>query len=110
MRNEQDRRNIFFLGRVHEPDSDNYFIFFTILLFQFHIWEQKLRKKIPSFNTLNLSFRESVLQLLRGNSHARKEISKSNFILCRKLNHGAAPDYGHQPSRDAAALPRGGNE
>jgi hypothetical protein len=106
--NEQERKNIFFLGRVHEPDSDNYFISFTILLFQFHIWEQKLRKKLPSFHTLNMNLRESVNQLLRGNSLARREISKSNFILCRKLNYGAVD--GNQPDRNAAALPPGGDE
>ncbi len=52
VRNEQDRRNIFFLGRVHEPDSDNFFISISILLFQYLVWEQKLRKKTSSFHTL----------------------------------------------------------
>jgi hypothetical protein len=45
LRDEQDRKNILFLGRVHEPNSDNYFIALTVLIFQHVIWEQKLKKK-----------------------------------------------------------------
>jgi hypothetical protein len=41
LRNEQERKNFFFLGRVLEPDGDNYFITMTILTFQSVLWEQK---------------------------------------------------------------------
>ncbi len=89
LRDELDRKTIFFLGRVHEPDSDNYFISFTIILFQYHVWELRLKKRTPSYHSIKKEFEETIRQLLRGNSHARKEVLKTNFILCRKLRHGA---------------------
>jgi hypothetical protein len=110
LRDELDRKTIFFLGRVHEPDSDNYFINFCILLFQYLIWEQKLKKRRPSYHSIKLDFEETVRRLLRGNSQARKESLKTNFILCRKLRYGADQGAGHQPARDDAVLPRGGHE
>ncbi len=52
VRDELDRKTIFFLGRVHEPDNDNFFIGFTILLFQYHIWELRLKKRAPSYHSI----------------------------------------------------------
>jgi hypothetical protein len=109
VRDELDRKTIFFLGRVHEPDNDNLFIGFTILLFQYHIWELRLKKRAPSYHSIKQDFEVTVRNLLRGNSLARKEILKTNFILCRKLRNGEEHRPGFQPVR-AAALPRGGNE
>jgi hypothetical protein len=109
VRDELDRKTIFFLGRVHEPDSDNFFIGFTILLFQYHIWELRLKKRAPSYHSIKQELEVTVRNLLRGNSLARKEILKTNFILCRKLRNGEEHRPGFQPVR-AAALPRGGNE
>jgi hypothetical protein len=110
LRNDQERKNFFFLGRVLEPDGDNYFITMTILIFQFVVWEQKLRKKVPSFQSINLEFREHIKNLLRGNALARKDSIKSNFILCRKLRHGAVQELGEREEGAAAPLPRGGDD
>jgi hypothetical protein len=110
LRDEQDRRNILFLGRVHEPDTDNYFIMITILLFQYVIWEQKLKKKAPSYQSINLEFREHVRQLLRCNARARKHNGKSNFCLCRKFGNGEWRHLGHQQDGAARPLPQGGDE
>ncbi len=96
LRDEQDRKNLFFLGRVLESESDNYFIAMTVLIFQYVVWEQKLRKKIPSYQSINLEFREHIRNLLRGNARARRESTKTNFILCRILRHGAVRGLGDQ--------------
>jgi hypothetical protein len=109
VRDELDRKTIFFLGRVHEPDNDNLFICFTILLFQYLIWELRLKKRVPSYHSIKQDLLVTVKNLLRGNSLARKEILKTNFILCRKLRNGEEQRPGFQPIR-AAALPPGGNE
>jgi hypothetical protein len=87
-RNDQERRNFFFLGIVHGTDTDNYFIFAAVLLFQYCIWEARLKKKIHSYNTLELLFREIIYSFLRTNSLARKSKAKSNFKLCRTLCNG----------------------
>jgi hypothetical protein len=105
----QDRKTILLLGRVHEPDSDNFFIGITILIFQYVIWEQKLKKKIPSYQSIKNQFIEHIKKLWWGNTRARKESSKSNFLLCRTLGNGERRQ-GHQPDGAAAPLPPGGDE
>jgi hypothetical protein len=85
LRDDQERKNFFFLGRVHEPDIDCFFIMMTVLVFQFVVWEQKLRKKCPSYRSIKIEFQEHMGRFLTGNSRARKDVLKSNFILCRKF-------------------------
>jgi hypothetical protein len=105
----QDRKSTLFLGRVHEPDSDNFFIAITILIFQYVIWEQKLKKKTPSYQSIKNQFLEHIKKLWWGNTRARKESSKSNFLLCSILGYGERR-HGHQPDGAAAPLPPGGDE
>jgi hypothetical protein len=87
-RDDRERREFFFLGRVHDTDGDNFFIYASVLIFQYCIWESKLKKKIHSYNTLELLFREIIYNFLRTNSLARKSKAKSNFKLCRTLCNG----------------------
>jgi hypothetical protein len=87
-RNDQERREFFFLGIVHGTDTDNFFIYAAVLIFQYCVWEAKLKKKIHSYNTLELLFREIIYNFLRINSLARKSKAKSNFKLCRTLCNG----------------------
>jgi hypothetical protein len=110
LRDEQERKNFFFLGKVHEPDNDSYFIIMTVLILQFVVWEQKLRKKIPNYHAIKTDFLEHMRRLLIGSSRARKEVVKSNFILCRKFGNGAVRGQGHQQDGAAPPLPRGGDE
>ncbi len=104
-----DRKTTLFLGRVHEPDSDNYFIALTVLIFQYVIWEQKFKKKTPSYQSIKIQFLEHIKKLWWGNTRARKESSKTNFLLCRKLGNGEGR-LGHQQDGAAAPLPPGGDE
>jgi hypothetical protein len=100
IRDAQGRSDFFFLGRVHEPRNDNYFVTLCIFIFQYTIWDARLRKKIPSFNSLNLLFKEITRALLRTNSLARKSKTKTNFIMFRNLDDGdgaEGPVPGHGP-------------
>jgi hypothetical protein len=91
---------LFFLGRVHEPNVDNFFVSISVFIFQYTIWDARLRKKIPSFNTLNILFKETVRSLLRTNSLAKKSKQKINFLMFRNLDDGDGPEGpvpGHGP-------------
>jgi hypothetical protein len=79
--NDQERREFFFLGKVRGTDGDNFFIYAAVLIFQYCVWESKLKKKIHSYNTLELLFKEIIYNFLRSNSLARKSEAKSNFKL-----------------------------
>ncbi len=45
IRDEQDRTNLFFLGRVHEPYTDNHFIILCIFIFQYTIGKPDLKNE-----------------------------------------------------------------
>jgi hypothetical protein len=96
IRNDRERINLFFLGRVHEPNVDNYFVMLCIFIFQYAIWDARLKKKIPSFCSLNLVFKELSLALLRTNSLVRKARAKTNFTLFRKLLEDGGQDDGQE--------------
>jgi hypothetical protein len=57
----------------------------AVLSFQFHIWEAKLKKKVPSFHTLYTDFIDSFCQSYKYNSDIRKSCLKLNYSLCRSL-------------------------
>ncbi len=97
IQDEQERTNLFFLGRVHEPYTDNYFIMLCIFIFQYTIWEARLKKRTPSFNSLKLLFKELCHALLRTNSLARKSREKINFALFRNLLEDGRQDVGPVP-------------
>ncbi len=97
IRNDRERINLFFLGRVHEPNVDNYFIMLCIFIFQYAIWDARLKKRIPSFNSLNLVFKELSLALLRTNSLVRKARIKTNYTLFRNLLEDGGQDDGQEP-------------
>jgi hypothetical protein len=88
IRDEQDRKNILFLGTFHNEEKDNSFLLVSVLIFQFCIWDQRLKKKIISYNSIEAIFKEIIYNMLRTSSFARKECSKTNFKLCRLLGHG----------------------
>jgi len=101
LRDDQDRTEFFFLGRVHEPYQDNHFIILCIFIFQYTIWEARIKKRIPSFNSLRFSFKELCYLLLRSNSLARKSKTKINYAMFRNLlddgGQADGPVPGHGP-------------
>jgi hypothetical protein len=86
-----EKKQLFFLGELPGGATDNYFLIASVLLFQALIWESKLRRKIPSFNTLQISFLESTGLLLANSKLARECAEKLNFPLCRHFGYGVRP-------------------
>ncbi len=64
---------------MHGTDVDNFVIYAAVLIFQYCVWEAKLKKKIHSYTTLELLFRKIIYNFLRTNSLARNQ--KQNLIL-----------------------------
>jgi hypothetical protein len=77
---------LWFLG-IYE-DNFTSFISSAILTFQYCIWESKLRKKSPSFNTVYTEFLDNFKKICVHNSDIRLSGSKINFTLCRIIFGG----------------------
>jgi hypothetical protein len=86
----QDQKSLWFLGYL--PDQFSISVFFSIMTFQYCIWEAKLKKKIPSFNSMFIQFIDLIKQTAAFNPDLRDDISKNNYTLCRILLGGRQGD------------------
>jgi hypothetical protein len=87
----QALKNLWFFGRIPIPTADNLFVQLSMLTFQFCIWEAKLKKKLPSFRTLEIAFAEIIAQVLGCKKKMRDSANKNNFLLCRLFVFGGPP-------------------
>jgi hypothetical protein len=53
-----DRKKFWFLGIVPDLINTQFAVLSAVLVFQFSIWEEKLRKRKPAFRTINLLFED----------------------------------------------------
>jgi hypothetical protein len=79
----QQRRSFFFWGRLPGEGTVNKFLVISVLIFQWCVWEEKLRKKIPSFHTIDNIFAEHIFTLTSMNRKIYSSAEKLNLPLCR---------------------------
>jgi hypothetical protein len=104
--NVQERSELFFLGRLPNRAYDNKFLIMAVLIFQFCIWEEKLRKKIPSFTTLDNTYSELVYSLANTNRKMFQSAELLNLPLCR-LTGAQGPQQPTPPAwRPVQIIPR----
>jgi hypothetical protein len=80
---ESDQKKLWFLGLVN--DVLNPFGVGAILSFQFCIWENKLRKNVPSFHTLYTEFLALFISTCKHNPDIRLSGTVINYELCRTI-------------------------
>jgi hypothetical protein len=66
------------LGIPPQTESPSYAVLSAVLIFQFCEWEEKLRKRIPSYCTINLMFEDI---LFADNEQFLKSASNLNFAI-----------------------------
>jgi len=79
----QQRRSFFFWGRLPGEGTVNKFLVLSVLIFQWCVWEEKLRKKTPSFYTIDNIFAEHIFTLTSMNRKIYSSAEKLNLPLCR---------------------------
>jgi hypothetical protein len=79
----QQRASFFFWGKIPGEGTANKFLVLSVLIFQFCVWEEKLRKKKPSFNTIDNLFAENVFSLTTMNRKIFASAEKLNLPICR---------------------------
>ncbi len=75
---EESRKRYLMMG-FHKDYSKNILLTLAPLLLQYCIWEARLKKKIPSFHTLNHDFIEICKKLIWSNSVANNCCTFLNF-------------------------------
>jgi hypothetical protein len=91
--NDEEKRLYMITGFCNRYPR-NLFPTVTALLFQYCIWEARLKKKIPSFHTLNEDFLYMMKNFIWSNSVAYNCCTFSNFPLRRNLGYGRAAAAG----------------
>ncbi len=79
----EEKISFFFFGTLPGLKTDNTFVGMAALIFQYCVWEQKLTKKRPSFNTLDVKFNDTIISLLKCNRKVRNMAESINTPLCR---------------------------
>jgi hypothetical protein len=103
--NDRQKSEFYLLGKMPGFRNDNLFIVLCVLLFQYCIWEERLKKKKPSFRTIENIYLELLGQLVHSNSAVHTCAETLNFPICRTVGvRGAAPD--NQPWRPGQAARR----
>ncbi len=106
---DSERAKFFFYGMVPGQKKYNVFIHATVLIFQYVIWQMKLKKRILSFESNTILFMENLLCFYCNNNEARKKSQELNFSLCRTINRlpvqQLAPGVPLQARPPAAAPP-----
>ena len=77
-----ERKKFWFYGLLPNNHFDP-FILLAIWCIKFVIWENKLRKKIPSLNSLKVEFFVKMQKMLSVSSKVRNVRDVSDFLLCR---------------------------
>jgi len=80
---EPEEKLLWLLGVFNESFND--FITPAFLSFQFCVWEQKLRKNVPSFHSIYTEFLELFRNTCLHNQQIRLSGSELNYVLCRNI-------------------------
>ncbi len=81
--NKGSEAPIVFFGLIPNGTRDNHFLAFAVILFQFCIWEEKLRKKKPSFHTIENLYLDALCSLVHCNKKIREAAELLNIPFCR---------------------------
>jgi hypothetical protein len=77
------RLQLLLFGILPNMGQDNIFVALAILLFQLSIWEEKLRKKKPSFRTIENVYLGTISALTQCNKKIRSSAELIDIPLCR---------------------------
>jgi hypothetical protein len=80
-----DLIKFWFLGILPTHNTSSFAVLSAVLIFQYCIWEEKLRKRKPAFRTLNVLFDDVFTASLKKNKDFLKSASSLNFAIFRPI-------------------------
>jgi hypothetical protein len=101
----RERAELFFFGKLPNMIHSNAFLIMAVLVFQYCVWEEKLRKKKPSFMTIDNNYCEIIFSLAKTNGKIFKAAEKLNLPLCRITGAYVTPTPPLPPWIQAQPIP-----
>jgi hypothetical protein len=88
-----ERTKFFYLGILPNSNEPNFATLSTVLLLQYCIWEEKLRKRKPSFRTLDVLFCDTFSPAFKNSQTFIKAAAGLPYAIFRPIQvpHGAVP-------------------
>jgi len=74
---------ILMLTGTKENNSFNNFLFFSILVLQFKIWDFKIKKKIPTYYTFRMGVIDTIANIYKTCALMQQDRRDLNYKLCR---------------------------
>jgi len=81
--NREDKMQFLFLGIPPGTDCSDKLLCLIVQCWLFCIWEEKLRRRAPSFHTLSTLFLEQLRPIINSSEKLFIKCFKSEFSLCR---------------------------
>jgi hypothetical protein len=81
----EEKKKFWFLGIPPHTDSPSYAVLSAVLIIQYCVWEEKLRKRIPSYRTINLMFEDIFFAGIKSNKRFLKSASNLNYAIFRPV-------------------------
>jgi hypothetical protein len=106
---DASRKNYLMMG-FHKDYKKNILITMAPLLMQYCIWEARLKKKIPSFYSLNQDFIDICRKFIWSNNVAYNCCSFLNFPLRRNLGYGPVRAQQPENEREGGHVPQQGHQ
>jgi hypothetical protein len=108
--NNDAEKKLFLVTGFNNRYPKNLFLTVSVLLFQYCIWEAKLKKKIPSFHTLNEDFLDICRKFIWSNNVAHNCCTSNNFPLRRNLGYEGAADHAAGREQDGGPPQQQGHQ
>jgi hypothetical protein len=88
-----ERIKFLFLGILPQSNIPNFAVLSIVLLLQYCIWEEKFRKRAPSFRTLDVLFCDIFSPAIKNNQNFTKAAAGLPYAIFRPIRvpYGAAP-------------------
>jgi hypothetical protein len=106
---EEVRKRYLMMG-FHKDHKKNILLILAPLLMQYCIWEARLKKKIPSFYSLNQDFIEICKKFIWSNNVAHNCCTFLNFPLHRNLGYGPVRARQPENEREGGHVPQQGHQ
>jgi len=101
----RERAELFFFGKLPNQTHTNLFLVMAVLVLQYCVWEEKLKKKKPSFTTIDNNYCEIIFSLAKTNGKIFKSAEKLNLPLCRIAGAYVTPAPAQPPWIRAPIIP-----
>ena len=90
---DDEAQKFWFLGILPNQNAPSFAVLSAVMVFQYCIWEEKLRKRKPAFRTINILFEEIFNKSFARNKIFLKSASTLHYAIFRPIRGLYGPPH-----------------